>query len=78
MSELSRLAVITEDGEVIASHFLGGPQGRHQVGLGVLPGQERHEVDVPDELAGPPSVQILQAVHRDYRVHEGVLVHREG
>jgi hypothetical protein len=78
MSELSRLAVITENGDMIANHYLGGPEGEYQVGLGPLPGQERHEVDVPGELAGPPSVEILQALHRDYRAHEGALVRKEG
>jgi len=79
-----RLAVITDqDGNVVGAHHVGAASSADTAGLaetagmGMLPGQHAHEVDLPEALIGTDRHEVLLAV-TGYRVVAGALVPRKG
>ncbi|TYK44120.1 hypothetical protein [Actinomadura decatromicini] len=72
------VVLVDQQGRLLAAHHLGEPDGEYVAGLGTLPGQRLHEVEVPRELAQADDLQVLHAL-AGFRLGEaGVLVEREG
>jgi hypothetical protein len=78
MTNSPRLVVLTDSGgNVVAGHHHTTEQtGEYRVGLGPLASQSLHEVDLPGELHGVESHEVLRALVT-YRVQAGALVRKE-